>query len=161
MIALDVSPAMIDVLRDMVRTAGLTNVHVVHAGYLSYEHHGPPVHFVFSRNALHQVPDFWKGVALHRLASMMQTGAVLRLHDLIYDIEPAQTSEFMAAWFAGAVEDPRRGWTTAELAEHVRVEHSTYRFCFEALVDHAGFDVVDVAFRRRAYGAYTLRRRGR
>jgi SAM-dependent methyltransferase len=158
-IAIDVSPAMVEVLQETVRSAGLGNVDVVRAGFLSYEHDGPPVDFAFSRNALHQVPDFWKGIGLHRLATMLRPGGILRLHDLIYDIDPAEAFEFMPAWFAGAVDDHRRGWTPAELADHVRLEHSTYRFCFEALVAHAGFDVVDVSFRRRAYGAYTLRRR--
>ena len=32
-----------------------------------YEHGGPPADFVFTRNALHQVPDFWKAIALDRI----------------------------------------------------------------------------------------------
>jgi hypothetical protein len=62
----------------------------------------------------------------------------------------------MTAWFAGAFDDPARGWTAAELAEHVRIEHSTYRWLFEPLLEHGGFEIVDQVFR---HGAYTCRRR--
>jgi SAM-dependent methyltransferase len=156
-IAVDVSPAMVAVLRE--RTAGTANVAVVAAGFVSYAHDGPPVDAVFTRNALHQVPDFWKGIALGRIAAMLRPGGILRIHDLIYDFEPVEAPAQLAAWFAGAVDDPARGWTAGELAEHVRLEHSTYRWLFEPLLDHAGFDVVDVEYRRRVYGAYTCRRR--
>src|SRR5215475_7731072 len=46
---------------------GLGNVEVLRAGFLSYEHAGPPADFVYSRYALHHLPDFWKAVALARL----------------------------------------------------------------------------------------------
>ncbi|MEO5899582.1 MAG: class I SAM-dependent methyltransferase, partial [Ilumatobacteraceae bacterium] len=155
-IAVDVSLAMLAVLRERAATAG--NVEVVAAGWVSYMHDGPPADAVFSRNALHQIPDFWKGVALTRVAEMLRPGGILRLHDLIYDFEPADARVRMDAWFAGAVDDPARGWTAAELAEHVRIEHSTYRWLFEPLLEHAGFEILDVEYRRGVYGAYTCRR---
>ncbi len=158
-IAVDVSPAMAAQLRRRVAGAGLDNVTVVEAGFLSYEHDGSPVDAVFTRNALHQLPDFWKGVALRRIASLLAPGGVLRVRDLIYDIELDEVDEFMADWFSGAVDDPAKGWTSDELAEHVRIEFSTFRWLFEPLLDHAGFDVLDVEYVRRAYGAYTCRKR--
>ncbi len=158
-IAVDVSPAMAAQLRRRVAGGGLDNVTVVEAGFLSYEHDGSPVDAVFTRNALHQLPDFWKGVALRRIASLLAPGGVLRVRDLIYDIELDEVDEFMADWFSGAVDDPAKGWTSDELAEHVRIEFSTFRWLFEPLLDHAGFDVLDVEYVRRAYGAYTCRKR--
>ena len=62
------------------------------AGFLSYQHPGPPVDGVYTRNALHQLPDFWKAMALHRIARMMRPGGVLRLRDLIYDFRPSQAA---------------------------------------------------------------------
>jgi hypothetical protein len=51
---------------------------------------GPPANGVYTRNALHQIPDFWKGLALARIRSLLEPGGVLRLHDLVYDMEPGE-----------------------------------------------------------------------
>jgi SAM-dependent methyltransferase len=155
-IAVDVSPAMVDVLRR--RTADLANVEVVRAGFLTYEHSGPPAAFVFSRNALHQLPDFGKGIAQARVADVLAPGGVVRLHDLVFDFEPAAAEAAIAAWVAGAVDDPARGWTATELEDHVRLEHSTYSWLFEPLLVRAGFDILEATYRRGAYGTFTLRR---
>jgi SAM-dependent methyltransferase len=57
-VAVDVSPPMVAALRS--RAAGLENVEVVEAGFLTYRHMGAPAHFVYTRNALHHLPDAWK-----------------------------------------------------------------------------------------------------
>jgi len=158
-VAVDVSPAMVDVLRRRVADSGLDNIEVVHGGYLTYEHVGEAPGFVFTRNALHQVPDFWKGIALDRVAGLLGAGGVLRLRDLVFDFEPADAPVRIAAWLAGAIDDPARGWTAPELAEHVRIEHSTYSWLFEPLLERTGFEILDRHYARGAYGAYTCRRR--
>jgi FkbM family methyltransferase len=158
-VAVDVSPAMVAELRRRVDATGLDNVDVVHGGFLSYDHEGEAPGFAFTRNALHQIPDFWKGIALSRLAALLAPGAVLRLHDLVFDVEPADIEPWLEAWLAGAVDDPARGWTAAELAEHVRLEHSTYSWLFEPLLERTGFDILDRSYVRGAYGGFTCRRR--
>lgn len=157
-IAVDVSSAMIALLRQRVDELGITNVTVVEAGFLSYEHTGEPVGFAFCRNALHQLPDFWKGIALSRIAAMMAPGGILRLHDLVFDFEPSEAVERIPAWMAGAVDDSSRGWTADELAEHVRIEYSTYSWLFEPMLERTGFEILDRSYVRGAYGAYTCRR---
>jgi SAM-dependent methyltransferase len=156
-IAVDVSPAMIQALRERVERHPLTNVKVVRAGFLSYEHAGPPAAFVFSRNALHQIPDFWKGIALHRIAAMLRPGGILRVRDLVYDFDPADVAARIEEWLSGAVSDSRVGWTADELAEHVRSEFSTYSSLFELLLERTGFEVLEREYRRNAYAAYTCR----
>ena len=108
---------------------------------------------------LHQIPDFWKGIALARIAAITAPGAIMRLHDLVYEFDPAEAHERIPAWFAGAVDDPVRGFTAAELAAHVRTEHSTYSWLFEPLLERCGFEILDRRYVRNAYGAYTCRRR--
>jgi SAM-dependent methyltransferase len=130
----------------------------VQAGFLSYEHAGEPADFVFSRNALHQIPDFWKGIALTRIAAVLRPGGVLRLRDLVFDFEPAAAGERIPAWLAGAVDDPAQGWTADELVEHLRTEYSTYSWLFEPMLERAGFEILDREYVRAAYGAYTCRR---
>jgi ubiquinone/menaquinone biosynthesis C-methylase UbiE len=158
-IAVDVSPAMVTALRARVDELGLANVTVVEAGFLTYEHEGPPADAVYTRNALHQVPDFWKAVALDRIAGLLRPGGLLRLRDLVYDFAPRDAGVRIESWLAGAVDDPAVGWTAGELAQHVRTEFSTYAWLLDAMLDRCGFEIVDRSFRRAAYGAYTCVRR--
>lgn len=157
--AIDISPAMTAVLRQRVEDLALANVTVVDAGFLSYEHRGPPVDVVFTRNALHQLPDFWKAIALERMARLLRPGGLLRVRDLVFDFDPANATERVDAWMAGAVTDPSVGWTADELADHMRGEFSTYSWLLDVILDRTGFDIVDRQFRRGAYGAYSCRRR--
>jgi SAM-dependent methyltransferase len=154
-IAVDVSPAMTHALRARVDALGIDNVTVVEAGFLSYNHVGERPGFVYTRNALHQLPDFWKAIALERIASLLAPGGLLRLRDLVFDFDPADANQHIEAWLAGAATDTSRGWTAAELAEHVRTEFSTYRWVLEAMLERTGFRVVERQFRKSVYGAYT------
>jgi SAM-dependent methyltransferase len=157
-VAVDVSPAMAAVVRAKVAEFEIGNVDVVEAGFLSYEHTRDPVDFVFTRNALHHLPDFWKGVALARIASLVRPGGILRLHDLVFDFEPADARERVEAWMAGAVTDPAAGFTAAELAEHTRGEFSTYAWLLEPMLERTGFEIVERETRHGGYAAYTCRR---
>ncbi len=152
-IAADVSPAMVAALRRKATATGLGNLACVRAGFLSYDHAGPPADGVYTRNALHQIPDFWKALALQKIADMLRPGGVLRLRDLIYDFQPAEAGEVFEGWFAGA--DPAAGYTADDYAEHIRTEFSTYRWLLEPMLAAAGFEIVAAAFERRLYGAYT------
>lgn len=157
--AADVSPAMVDALREKGAAAGLANLDCVRAGFLSYAPDGPPADGVHTRNALHQIPDFWKGIALQRIAGLLRPGGVLRLRDLIFDFQPREAEEVFRDWFAGAAADPAAGYTAADYAEHIRTEYSTYRWLLEPLLAAAGFEIVSVQFQRRLYGAYTCVKR--
>jgi ubiquinone/menaquinone biosynthesis C-methylase UbiE len=159
-VAVDVSLAMTAALRTRVERLGLHNVTVVNAGFLSWVHEGEPADVVFTRNVLHQVPDFWKGIALDRIASFLRPGGTLRLRDVVFDFAPHEAEERIEAWMSGAVTDPAAGWTAEELAEHVRGEFSTYSWLLDSLLDRTGFDILERSFRRSAYGTYTCRRRG-
>jgi cyclopropane fatty-acyl-phospholipid synthase-like methyltransferase len=154
--AVDVSPAMRSVVRDRAERLGLRNLEVIQAGLLSYEHQGEPADFVYSRNVLHHLPDFWKAVALERVAEMMAAGGVLLLRDLVYSFDPAEADEAIEAWLAGATARSEEGWTRAELEEHLRQEYSTFSWLLEPMLERSGF-----AIRRaehsanRIYAAYT------
>lgn len=158
-IAVDVSAAMRAALSVRIERLGLDNVMVVDAGFLSYVHEGEPADVVFTRNALHQIPDFWKGIALDRVASVLRPHGVLRLRDLVFDFAPHEAGECIEAWMSAAVTDAAAGWTADELAEHVRSEFSTYSWLLDSLLDRTGFDIVERTFRQSAYGTYTCRRR--
>jgi ubiquinone/menaquinone biosynthesis C-methylase UbiE len=152
--AVDVSPAMVAAMREKAGAAGVANLDFVNAGFLSYTR-DEPADGVYTRNALHQVPDFWKALALQRIADMLRPGGVLRLRDLIYDFQPGQADDIFGGWFANAAADPAQGYTAADYAEHIRTEFSTFRWLLEPILAAVGFDIVSVSFRGHLYGAYT------
>lgn len=158
-VAVDVSPVMLDFLRGRLTAARLGNVDCIQAGFLTYQHHGPPSDVVYTRNALHQLPDFWKAVALDRIARMLRPKGILRLRDLIFDFLPSEADAAIEDWLSGAAKDAALGYTSEELADHVRSEYSTFRWLLEPMLTMAGFEIVEAEFRRSVYGVYTCVRR--
>ena len=122
-----------------------------------FAHAGPSADAVYTRNTLHQVPDFWKALALERIRGMLRPGGVLRLHDLIYDFQPSEADEVFERWLGNAAGDPGLGYTSADFAEHIRTEHSTFRWLLEPMLAATGFEILTVEFRGSVYGAYTCR----
>jgi len=115
---------------------------------------------VYTRNALHQLPDFFKALALERIARMLRPGGVLRLRDLIYDFRPAEAPAVFQGWLDHAAADPAAGYTSEDYAEHIRTEFSTFRWLLEPMLAAAGFEIVSADFERRLYGAYTCVKSG-
>ena len=143
-VAVDVSPVMLARLAEKAERAAVGNVELAPAGFLSYEHTGAPPDLVYSRFALHHLPDFWKAVALRRVAAMLRPGGAFRLWDVVYGFDPGEAEARIEAWIADIVtSDIEDGWTRAELAEHVRDEHSTYTWLLEPMLERAGFDISD------------------
>jgi ubiquinone/menaquinone biosynthesis C-methylase UbiE len=145
-VAVDVSPAMLTVLRERAEGAGLRNLECVHAGLLTYEHTGDPADFVYSRHALHHLPDFWKALALARTAAMLRPGGVLRLRDLVFSCDLGAAVPTIEAWLAGASTQPGVGWSRAELETHLREEYSTFSWLLEPMLAQAGFAIEQVEY---------------
>lgn len=158
--AVDVSPAMVAALRSRADDAGLANLECVRAGFLTYTKTGPPADGIYTRHALHQLPDFWKALALHRIAGMLRPGGVLRLRDLIYDFRPGDAGRVFRGWLSRAAADPAEGYTADDYAEHIRTEFSTFRWLLEPMLAQAGFEIVTAEFESGLYGAYTCVRSG-
>ena len=142
-VAVDVSPVMLERLRAKVAVSGVENVEVVHAGFLTYQHYGPPADFVYSRWALHHLPDFWKALALRRVRRILPVGGVLRLSDVVYSFDPSEAEERIEQWCATLPAEAASGddWVRADLEEHVRDEHSTFTWLLEAMMERSGFRI--------------------
>jgi ubiquinone/menaquinone biosynthesis C-methylase UbiE len=153
-VAVDVSSAMLAVATDEADQHGLDNVECVERGFLTYEHRGEPADFVYSRNALHHLPDFWKAIALERIAGFLRPGGILRLRDIVFSFGPRDAVNAVEAWLAGAAESPAHGWTRPELEEHLREEHSTFTWLLEPMLERTGFEIRDAGYRAGAYAAY-------
>jgi SAM-dependent methyltransferase len=148
-IAVDPSEEMVAAMRER-------GVDAVCAGFLSYEHQGDAPDAVFTRNALHHLPDFWKAAALERIARLLKPGGALLLRDIVYSFEAAEADAAIGAWLASAPTDPVKGWTSAQLAEHVREEHSTFSWLLEPMLERVGFEIHECRLSpSRTYAAYT------
>jgi ubiquinone/menaquinone biosynthesis C-methylase UbiE len=145
-IAVDVSPIMLERLRAKLLDTGLSNIEVEQAGFLSYEHKGEPVDLVYSRYALHHLPDFWKALALKRLRRILRPGGALRLWDVVYSFDPADAEERLNAWCESAGLDAEQGWSRAELEEHVRDESSTFTWLLEPMIERSGFHIEQASY---------------
>jgi ubiquinone/menaquinone biosynthesis C-methylase UbiE len=159
-VAADVSPVMLERLREKVKASGQRNIECVLAGFLTYEHTGEPVDFAYSRYALHHLPDFWKAQALLRLRDCMRAGGVFRLWDVVYDFAPEEAEERIEQWCATGGSDAEAEWSRAELEEHVRDEHSTFTWLLEPMIERAGFGIEDAEHSPDGiFAKYVLRRR--
>lgn len=155
-VAMDISAAMLTILRARAEALGLSNLECVRAGFLSYTHQGAPADMVYSRHALHHLPDVWKALALARASAMLRPGGVLHLRDLIVSCTPDELGPVIEAWLAAAPSRSDAGWTRAELEEHVRQEHSTFSWLLEAMLEKAGLEIQQAEYSpSRIYAAYT------
>ena len=159
-IAVDVSPAMVAAIEAKAAERGLPNVDCVQAGFISYEHQGAQADFVYSRNALHHLPDFWKAIALARLNAMLRPGGILRLRDIVFAFELADAEKFITEWLDTGAERPEDGWTRAEFVAHLREEHSTFNWLLEPMIESAGFEIEHADYgSRRIYAEYLCMKR--
>ena len=142
-IAVDPSPVMLRRLEEKVRAAS-ASIEVVQAGFLTYEHAGDPPDLVYSRLALHHLPDLWKAVALRRVRRMLEPGATFRLWDVVFDFPLEQLEPRIERWCASLPVTAGEGeWTRADVEEHVRDEHSTFTWLLEPMIEQAGFEITE------------------
>ena len=141
-VAVDISPVMLARLEAKLDVAGLRNVDVVRGGFVTYEHTGPAADFVYSRWALHHIPDFWKAFALRRMRAALRPGGMLRLSDIVFSFDPGDMEERIEAWCATLpVAAPEGEWVRSDIEEHVRDEHSTFTWLLEPMIERAGFEI--------------------
>ena len=112
-----------------------------------------------TRFALHHLPDFWKQVALLRIAEMLRDNGTLFLRDVIFSFEPATYRTSLEAWIARM---PKiAGFSAEAFAAHAREEHSTFAWMLEGMLSRAGFDVTEARYTAPEYAEYVGRRRPR
>lgn len=147
---------MLSVLRREARRRNVRNLECVQGGFLTYEHGGDPADFVYVRHALHQLPDFWKALALRRIGAMLRIGGIFRTRDLFLSCALADVQEVVETWLRGAATTPEVGWTRAELETHLRDEYSTFTWLFEPMLQQAGFEIQEATYSdSHVYAEYT------
>lgn len=155
--AVDVSEPMLNAARKKAETAGVRDVEFIHAGFLTYEHAGPPADAIVSHVALHHLPDAWKLIGLARLAGMLRAGGRCHLMDLAYRFDPADYVEALDGFVRGAGE--HFGVEMIPKAEAtVRDEFPTWDWILETMLGRAGFRI-DLADYRGGLAEYFCTRK--
>jgi ubiquinone/menaquinone biosynthesis C-methylase UbiE len=145
-VAVDVSEVMLSRLRAKLQDSGVTNVDCVLAGFLTYEHHGEPADLVYSRFALHHLPDFWQAIAIDRIAAMLRPGGIFRLWDVVYSFDPSEATEVLEAWMSNAGADIEGEWLRPEFEDHIRDENSTFTWLLEPMLEKAGLKIQSAGY---------------
>ncbi|GAA1431324.1 class I SAM-dependent methyltransferase [Microlunatus lacustris] len=157
-VAVDISPLMLDRLRTKVTFQHLDNVEVVQAGFLTYDQGEEPADILYTRYALHHLPDAWQAIALTKMRRSLQPGGLLRLWDVVYNFAPEDAEKKLEAWCATGGDGVAGQWSRAEFEEHVRDEHSTFTWLLEVMIDRAGFRIENATYSEDGiFARYILR----
>ena len=152
-VANDVSETMLDVVRRRMETRGIRNIDLVNEGFVSYEHQGESASFVFSKDALHHLPDFWKIEALKTIRETLKDGGIFRLRDFVFSFEPEDSYEKIESWIDENKEVT--SFSEEEIHRHFRDEYSTYGFLLEPMLERVGFEILESTYDGDFYATYT------
>lgn len=83
-IAIDVSPKMLEYAQKKALGANKKNIEFVNAGFLTFSWQGEPFDAIISQIALHHVPDIWKIIAIQNIYKMLKDGGKFFLRDVIF-----------------------------------------------------------------------------
>ncbi len=137
-IAIDISPKMLEFARQKAQMIGVTNIEFNHAGFLTYDHTGEPLDAIVSQLALHHLPDFWKIIALRRIFEMLKVGGKFYLRDTVYSFDVDNYKNFFDNWIDG-VKRVAGAELASDLEIAVRDEYATLDWIMESLLRKAGF----------------------
>jgi putative AdoMet-dependent methyltransferase len=156
--AVDISQAMLDRAKVKAAATGAPGVSFHHAGFLTFAQPPGSVDFVFSQNALHHLPDFWKQAAIARVAAMLRPGGVFYLRDVIFSFEPRERERAVESWFAAVSREDGSGWSRSDFETHVREENSTFAWIIEGMLERAGLVIEKQERSLAAYATFVARR---
>src|SRR5512137_1403207 len=88
--AVDLSIGMLRYAEKKATSRDIKNVNFLQGGFLTYEHPGELVDAVVTQIALHHLPDFWKQIALLRIADLLKDGGKFCLRDVVYSFDAAR-----------------------------------------------------------------------
>ena len=155
--AADVSDPMLAAARERAAEAGVSNITFHRAGFLTYEHSGEPVDVIFTRQALHHLPDFWKQIALARLAGALRDGGRMYVEDAVVSYELSNYREFTENSIART---RQRGMDDIadQIERHVREEFNTFDWIMEGMLSRAGFRIDRSEYRHGVLAIYQCTR---
>jgi putative AdoMet-dependent methyltransferase len=157
--AVDLSAGMLRYAEKKAGSHGVNNVEFLQCGFLTYEHQGAPLDAIVTQIALHHLPDFWKQIALIRMAGMLRDGGKLCLRDVVYSFDFMEHKSFFEDYVSKASEVV--GPKFAEHIEaHIKNEYSTLDWIMKGMIERAGFEVERAEYLDGFIGAYFCRKIG-
>jgi putative AdoMet-dependent methyltransferase len=138
-ICVDISNAMLNILKDKAEIQNIKNIETHCAGFLTY-HHGDKVDKIVSKAALHHLPDFWKSVALLNMANTLKKDGKLYFFDVIFTFNP---QDYQSA-LENTIQNMRNAAGDSMAEEtiiHIKDEFSTYDWIMEGLFEKTGFSI--------------------
>ncbi len=78
----------------------MADIEFLPGGFLTYWHGGAPLGCTVSQIALHHLPDFWKQIALLRIASMLSEGDKLCVRYVVYSFDPRSHEKYLSGFLA-------------------------------------------------------------
>jgi len=158
--AVDLSPGMLRYAARKAEARGIANIDFLPGGFLTYRHQSEPVDAVVSQIALHHLPDFWKQIALLRIADMLKDGGRFCLRDVVYSFDPREHREYIEEFIAKASERAGPEFA-ARIVDHVRKEYATMDWIMQGMIERAGFEI-DCAKNNQGFiGLYLCTKRQR
>jgi putative AdoMet-dependent methyltransferase len=140
-------------LLEVGRAGDLEKIEYVRGGFLTYQHSGEPLDAVVSQFVLHHLPDFWKQVALFRIAGMLKSGGKLYIRDVVYSFDVADYGGFFDRYLSRMAEIGGEG-TPQDILVHIRDEHSTMGWVLEGMMERAGFSIERADYRAGFIATY-------
>lgn len=137
--AVDIAPTMLDRARQKAKKAGLTNIEFLQGGFLSYEHQADPVDAIVAKFVLHQIPDFWKMIALKHVGQFLKEGGRLYVIDVVFSFPAEDYEDRFKGWIDWWHETVPEMVPHAE--RHLREKHSTFGWIMEGVLTQAGFTI--------------------
>lgn len=138
--AVDLSAGMLRYAEKKARSRGVSNVEFLRGGFLTYHHQGAPLDAVVTQIALHHLPDFWKQIALIRMAGMLRDGGKLCLRDVVYSFDIKEHNSFFEGYILKASETVGPEFAK-RIEAHIKNEYSTLDWIMKGMIERAGFNV--------------------
>jgi putative AdoMet-dependent methyltransferase len=108
---------------------------------------------VVTQIALHHLPDFWKQIALNRMAEMLKDGGKFCLRDIVYSFDVSDYENAIGNYITRASEIMGDEFAN-RIAAHVKNEYSTLDWIMEGMIVRAGFRVVRKDYKEGFRGTY-------
>lgn len=150
--AVDLSAGMLRYAEKKAAARGVSNVQFLPGGFLTYRHEGEPPDGIVSQIALHHLPDFWKQIALLRMAEMLNDGGKLCLRDVVFSFDPSEHKRFLDDFISRAEEKAGPNFAS-HISDHVKKEYSTMDWIMQGLIERAGFRVQQA---RKSHGFFAM-----
>lgn len=154
--AVDVSQTMLNYAQQKAQRTEIETIEFHHSGFLTYEHQTEPADLIVTKLAFHHLPDFWKMVALLRMATLLKDGGILYLRDTVYSFPPAEYRASINHWIAQSAKP--YGWIVDDFETHVREEYTTFAWILEGMLERAGFKLTEAHYLNPAIAEYLCRK---